>query len=348
MADQPAGIACRAAQLLADAGAPRDALLLPLAGGGNNRVYRVASGGRSFLLKEYFRHPGDRRDRLGSEFGFARFAWDHGVRCIPEPIACDAAQGVALYDFVEGAPIAAGEIALADIEQAAAFARALDGVRLAPGAQSLPDASEACFCVAAHLDLVEMRLQRLLAITPLTELDKKAKQFVETELCHSFEQVRFRIDGALAGLRIPAVKELTCQERTISPSDFGFHNALRRRDGTLVFLDFEYAGWDDPAKLVCDFFCQVAVPVPPSFQERFIRAVANQGADRWQQARLRLLMPLYRIKWCCIVLNHFLPVDVARRRFASRDAEVKKLSQLKLARNLLQLTREMTIIHEGV
>ena len=25
------------------------------------------------------------------------------------------------------------------------------------------------------------------------------------------------------------------------------------------FIDFEYAGWDDPSKLICDFFCQPAV-----------------------------------------------------------------------------------------
>jgi tyrosyl-tRNA synthetase len=30
------------------------------------------------------------------------------------------------------------------------------------------------------------------------------------------------------------------------------------------FLDFEYAGWDGPAKLVCDFFCQPALPAPAS------------------------------------------------------------------------------------
>ena len=40
--------------------------------------------------------------------------------------------------------------------------------------------------------------------------------------------------------------------RVLSPSDFGFHNALRRPDGTIVFVDFEYFGWDDPAKMMAD------------------------------------------------------------------------------------------------
>ena len=38
----------------------------------------------------------------------------------------------------------------------------------------------------------------------------------------------------------------------LSPSDFGFHNALRGNNGKIIFLDFEYFGWDDPVKLCCD------------------------------------------------------------------------------------------------
>ena len=54
--------------------------------------------------------------------------------------------------------------------------------------------------------------------------------------------------------------ELAPQHRCLSPSDFGFHNALLRgRPGVpgardWVFLDFEYFGWDDPAKTV-PIFC---------------------------------------------------------------------------------------------
>jgi len=49
---------------------------------------------------------------------------------------------------------------------------------------------------------------------------------------------------------------LPADETCLSPSDFGFHNALVDPSGALSFLDFEYAGRDDPAKPVSDFFCQ--------------------------------------------------------------------------------------------
>ena len=43
------------------------------------------------------------------------------------------------------------------------------------------------------------------------------------------------------------------EDLQISPSDFGFHNALRTNTGP-VFFDFEFSGWDDPAKTIIDFF----------------------------------------------------------------------------------------------
>ena len=91
----------------------------------------------------------------------------------------------------------------------------------------------------------------------------------------------------------------------LSPSDFGFHNALTGPAG-LGFLDFEYAGRDDPAKLVSDFFCQPEIPVPMRYHAGFIARLA-QGLrlDAAGRARCRILLDAYRIKWTCIILNEF-------------------------------------------
>ena len=49
--------------------------------------------------------------------------------------------------------------------------------------------------------------------------------------------------------------KLKKEEMIISPSDFGFHNVINKNN-KLFFIDFEYAGLDDPIKLICDFYCQ--------------------------------------------------------------------------------------------
>ena len=70
---------------------------------------------------------------------------------------------------------------------------------------------------------------------------------------------RYLLETAQLGL--PSERPLDQQDRCLSPSDFGFHNALAQGE-TVRFIDFEYAGWDDPAKTVCDFFHHPGVPVP--------------------------------------------------------------------------------------
>jgi hypothetical protein len=132
---------------------------------------------------------------------------------------------------------------------------------------------------------------------------------------------------------------LETAQRCVSPSDFGFHNALAQPDGTPRFLDFEYAGWDDPAKMTGDFFAQLAVPVPTNFFDRFVHettAAFPRPEELFQRARL--LRPVYQIKWCCIALNVFLPVNLARRKFAnpSLDENALKRAQLTKAANLFQ------------
>ena len=47
----------------------------------------------------------------------------------------------------------------------------------------------------------------------------------------------------------------------ISPSDFGFHNVIIYK-GINYFIDFEFSGWDDPAKLYCDFILQPKIQIP--------------------------------------------------------------------------------------
>jgi hypothetical protein len=117
---------------------------------------------------------------------------------------------------------------------------------------------------------------------------------------------------------------------------------LAQAGGKPRFLDFEYAGWDDPAKLTGDFFAQLAVPVPADLFDRFVQEVAMPFPRPHEIAlRARLLRPVYQIKWCCIALNVFLPVNLARRKFANPALDEKALKQSQLAKavNLFQSTR---------
>jgi hypothetical protein len=305
--------------------------MTPLQGGANNRVYRIDAGGRALVLKQYFHAPEDTRDRLGAEFALSSFAWHNGVLCLPKPIAADFERHLGLYSFVDGRKLAPGEIDEPAVAQALTFALALDALREHRDSHTLPTGSEAVFRFGDHLALVEQRVRRLGRIEVGDTLQADAARFVSQALMPAWDRIaaRARAEAGRAGIALDA--EIPAAERTISPSDFGFHNALRGSDGTIRFIDFEYAGWDDPAKLVGDFFNQVAVPMPrkfyAGFADRFAAARPRAGLHR---RRFDLLLPVYGIKWVCIMLNDFLPAGEKRRRFAS--GEDRRAAQLDKAR----------------
>jgi len=106
-------------------------------------------------------------------------------------------------------------------------------------------------------------------------------------------------------------------ERTLSPSDFGFHNALKGPDGEIAFLDFEYLGWDDPAKMVSDFLLHPAMDLEHTLKQRFVDQILTRfQEDPLLAQRLEIVYPLSGLKWCLIMLNEFLP-DIWQQRVSA-------------------------------
>ena len=326
-----------AAALAERAGAGRMRALSRLAGGRNNQVYRVETDGEPLVLKRYFSDPRDGRDRLAAEWNFLQRAWRDGVRVIPRPLASDADEDAALYSFVPGRTLAACELDARHIDAAADFILAINS----HSRSGLDSASDACFSISDHLQLVERRLLRLAALDPQAPYAAEAQRFVFMTLRPSWDAVRERAMGEAFALGLDLHRRFTKAECCLSPSDFGFHNALAGDDGKLVFLDFEYAGRDDPAKLVADFFCQPEIPVPPGHRDRFMaRLASGLPIDEAAQARCRTLLDACRVKWACILLNDFLSIGDARRAFAeANEREARCAAQLEKAKAKLAETR---------
>jgi hypothetical protein len=253
---------------------------------------------------------------------------------VPKPIGADEKAGLALYSWVSGEAVSPGSVTGADVEAAAAFLAELAVFSQRPAASGLRPASEACFCWRDHLELLDNRLTslgRALEASPGGDpLVREAVLFLEARLLPAWRRLRAEIVSAVPGPELD--RPLEPEARLVSPSDFGFHNALRTEAG-LVFVDFEYAGWDDPAKLICDFASQPRIPPPPGSQNKLAEALDDVLPGR-EARRLRIarLLPVHRLKWCCIILNEFKRGDAARRGFAGeRLTASARAGQLKKA-----------------
>ncbi len=323
-----------ASRLVSRAGRDVDNLCAaPCPQGGNNRLWRIECASGRYAAKSYFRHPADQRDRLTTESSFLAYARSVGLNAVPDIIGSDAAAGIAVYEWIDGVRPSREQVGARHVRAAAQFFRALNRNRA--NAQ-LPLASEASFSMTQALERVDLRLPPLLALAPSNELDRQALLLIEN-IARRWTQIRTTALAQCAAFEIDPDRELIEDERCISPSDFGFHNALETPGQTLRFVDFEYAGWDDPAKMMADFFCQPAVPVPLALWNDFAaEAFADFAHPRSIELRARILLPAYRLRWCCIALNIFSPIALARRRFADPgfDELSHKRTQLDLANHL--------------
>lgn len=309
-----------------------------LKGGKNNLVYKVDCDARSVVLKEYFRHSGDPRDRGGTEHRFSLFAWNCGLRTIPQVLAYESASGLALYEFVDGSSVEPSQVDSEFVDQCLEFLLHLNKCKNSLKAPELHNASEACFSIAEHLNCVEARVEKLREAASESWQPEAVSELILERLVPSWEAAIAEVYTSCQQLDLNPELIVDPEDRFISPSDFGFHNALVRKDATLCFYDFEYAGWDDCAKIICDFFLQPSVPVPMKYFDHFVQVLLAEFQNSSLHAnRAAVLLPVYRIKWCCIVLNDFLPVGRERRLFSLGESEKGRRiqNQLKLASRYL-------------
>jgi hypothetical protein len=319
--------------------------LEPVKGGGNNRVYGVRlSDGRMVAAKCYPSQKEDPRDRLGVEFGGLSFLAQQRVGpALPRPLAADREAGVALYEWIEGAAVASTDPAArhpGDVDQALELLGKLHELRLTPGAKELPPGSDPCFSGTELVAGIAGRRERL---GEVTEDNNSLGGFLLKEFDPALEEATQRAmrDYEATGMDFDA--PIAEGARTLSPSDFGFHNARRREDGSLVFLDFEYFGWDDPAKLTADILMHPGMVLSAEEETKFRAGLAEiNREDPAYGMRLSALWPLFGLRWCLILLNEFLPERWFRRLYADgeRDRETAQARQLEKSGAMLR--RAMT------
>jgi hypothetical protein len=305
---------------------------LTRAGGGrNSRIYRVDAGSRTFALKQYPSREDDPRDRLGTEVAALRWMEDHGVEVVPRVLAVDSDRNFVLLSWIEGSPVR--EADAADIDQAADFLRRVHALRRTPAIPSDRLASEACLSARETERQIRSRAKQLLSLPGESDLHG----FLKGEFAARLERLLARARDKI-GAEASFEAILPHDRRSLVPSDFGFHNALRGVDGALTFLDFEYFGWDDPAKLTADILLHPGTKLAPKLRQGFReKAECLYGEDPGFRSRLDALYPLFGLRWVLILLNEFHPERWRRRVLAGaqEDWAEAKARQLASARVFL-------------
>jgi thiamine kinase-like enzyme len=222
----------------------------------------------------------------------------------------------------------------AHVQQALDFIEALHKLKELPEFKDFQNASAAFDSGFGFEKQLRARINTLMAVAPE---HPEMLDYLQNELLPIMEKI---IHWSRTEWRIePGYNELLPRmKQTLSPSDFGFHNAIERSNGKLTFIDFEYFGWDDPVKLIADFDFHPGMEINSKLKQQWYEgAVKIYGQEILD--RLRLAWPMIGLSWCLILLNEYRS-DIWLRRCAANAEKFTRreeilATQLKRSRELL-------------
>ena len=329
--------------LLEKIGLTREASFKSLMGGRNSRTYLVhAEDANDIVVKVYPDLSVGSFDRRAAEADFLDYAAKSGCTNVAQLLATDEVLNASAMSRIEAVPFKGTDaVGSPEVAQMAEFLRKLNSHSSTGG--YLRPAAESCFSLHEHLTLVNTRVKRLVDAAETDECPLEVRSFLRDSL----EPVwRAALDRALTmadRLGVDQSQILDFQRRRVSPSDFGFHNALRDSRGLISFVDFEYAGVDDPAKLICDSLNQPRVPIPGSLRAKSVATFAEAlRMDEMDLRRVTLLMVPYMVKWACIMLHVVIKLN-SRSALpgAGNDTCISVGNQLTLASRQVQRVRQV-------
>ena len=300
-------------------------------GRGNSKIFKLETSVGPVALKVYPDMHADTRPRRRTEWSALNFLQANKLQT-PAPVATDSDFNWSLLEWVAG--VSGNQQNDSHIYIAADFVRGLNETTKGLARSSLfGDATESCLTP----DLVEQQIdERLKALKSVGDDD--LQQFLinhlEPKLADKVRQAKAALGGAYS-------TRLAEEYWTLSPSDFGLHNAIITPLGDIVFFDFEYFGWDDPVKLTADFCHHPGMSISVGAQRIWISQMRKIfGSDPNFTLRLRALYPLYAIRWSLIILNEFRSDKIKNRLHAQSrmqsDIRSTQIAQLEKAKLMIE------------
>jgi Ser/Thr protein kinase RdoA (MazF antagonist) len=288
--------------------------------GTNNRLVRLdLADGPPLLVKFYAR---DRWDRLGTEFPALDFLARRGVAGVPRPYLRSDALLYGVYSFEPGQRKAPAELTVPDARAAAALAAELHAFGPDEADPALAPANAACFSLADYVDLIGARRRAFEALAADPAGCEEVRVLArEVDFGPTIARLVARATAGLTPAELaPALPRPSWR---LTSYDFGPHNLLVRADG-LTLVDFEGAGWDDPARMVMGFVSHVGSDgLTPAAAAAFLGAYAEARAlSPDEVARYERVGRLYDVEWATVYAAALTPEMLEAKRFGTVDFDL--------------------------
>ena len=292
--------------------------------GKNSKIYKINTNKKKIILKSYY---GKKNLRIRKEFQFYKYLNQTNIDNVVTPIAFDFKNNLVALPYIVGNKI--HKVQNKHIIQLSNFINKINQKNIY--SRKIGLAVEGINHRKNHITICQNRINKLKLVDKKSAIKKKLYLFLREKIIPTFKILKNKIND----------KKILCQSKyklykkdmIISPSDFGFHNVIESKK-KIFFFDFEYGGYDDPVKLICDFYCQPNQKVSIKQKEKFKKMIIKKYKNYEQLDYLiSELLPIHHLKWCCIILNEFIPSKLSIRKHAGQLKNDVLQSQLIKAKN---------------
>ena len=302
----------------------------------NSSTFKIEGYEKKYLLKIYNSSKVNPINRLEHENRFLNFLKACKFENVPQIISTNKKENWLLMSWIEGKKIT--EVNYDLCKEYLSFLVDIQKFRGIPVAKFILPASEAYFHFKGHIKsinhrilLLEEKQQELLNLKE--DSFKTLKNFLDKVKSEINYLKLFQNDK-----NIDMDYILPEENRIISQSDVGFHNMLLGKN-YVYFFDFEYAGWDDPAKLFADLLMQPDYNIPIKYLDIFDQYLKDFiFKENYNSDRLMFMLKLIRIKWSLIIMNPIL------NRTELYTDHFSNLFKMKINKSLNYLENSLMII----
>ncbi len=248
--------------------------IVPIAGGANNRVYRVTRGAQDYAVK-FTIH--DVRNRAGREYAALTALQQVGLSIAPQPIWLDRENHrlpVVVQTWLEGEPLTTPPTTDADWAALLEHYFAIHAVTPDAVLAEVPDAVLNASCAESGRAIVHTNVARLPPTARPTSL----------------RTVLARFDAWEPPVWDPPAK-------TLCRVDPNWRNLIRR-PGPWGSVDWENSGWGDPAFEMADLMTHPAYDsVPPGRWRELMQAYKTRCGDPDFDLRVTTYTTILRVWW---------------------------------------------------
>ena len=275
--------------------------------GRNSQVFKLKIDQYYFLLKIY---KDKKKLRINREKIFYKYLNKSKNNNTIKPIGFNTNLNMALYPYIDGKKIK--KIKNNYIKKLVIF---INQINKKNNLVKLPYAVDGIKNRKEHINLCEKKINQMKKVKINSRIKKDFYFFLNFKIIPKFIDLKKSFFNQDTNYLYKT--RLLKNEMIISPSDFGFHNIIKSKNN-LFFFDFEYAGLDDPVKLICDFYCQPEQSLTSLQKKKFIKNLSFKKHSSDQLEFLtKIFLPFHTLKWCCIMLNEF--------KNENNNSDIKKL-----------------------